>query len=336
MASTESHPATTSLPTCPICSGKDARFFANGTDRLFRAVEGSFVLLRCPNCRCVFQNPIPGEHEISRYYPRQYWWVSDGQGLTLAARILRQLERSYREFVARDHIRFLDRCARRAAAGKKLLLDIGCGSGLLLHLARGRGFEPHGMDISEQAVALARERYRIPVLQGKVGDDIWPPGQFDFVTMFHVLEHLPDPLAALRYVRRILKPDGHLIIQVPNVESLQARIFGARWYGLDVPRHLINFSPHAANLLLQKSGFAVQDRARFSLRDNPASIASSLAPGLDPVGRSARAGSHSALRRALLESAYFGMVLASLPAALLESALGYGGTIWLHARPVRM
>jgi SAM-dependent methyltransferase len=233
-----------------------------------------------------------------------------------------------------DHVRFLERCAGRTRAGERLLLDIGCGSGLFLHLARKRGFVPHGMDVSVAAAQLAQSLYGIQVRQGAIGDRIWSDGYFDFVTLFHVLEHLPEPRAALQYVRKLLKPDGNLILQVPNVESLQARLFGSRWYGLDVPRHLINFTPRSLDLLLREAGFEVRRRARFSLRDNPASIASSLIPELDPVGRAARHAESPTVPRAILDFAYLGLVTLCLPPALLESGIGHGGTIWVHARPL--
>jgi hypothetical protein len=150
--------------------------------------------------------------------------------------------------------------------------------------------------------------------------------------MFHVLEHLADPRAGLSYAAGLLKPEGGLLIQVPNIASVQARIFGRRWYGLDVPRHVINFSPQALKLLLEEAGFRIQDTARFSLRDNPASIASSLLPWLDPIGRHGRRRNRGALVEGALEAVYFGAVLMALVPALAESALGRGGTFWVCAK----
>jgi predicted SAM-dependent methyltransferase len=80
--------------------------------------------------------------------------------------------------------------------------------------------------------------------------------------MFHVLEHLPNPRFALEYAKGLLRPGGMLIIQVPNVSSLQARVFGRRWYGLDVPRHVINYTPKALSLLLEEMGFSFHVRTR--------------------------------------------------------------------------
>ena len=188
------------------------------------------------------------------------------------------------------------------------------------------------MDLSARAVALARDAYGLEVEQGNIGDDLWPNLRFDFITLFHVLEHLENPLAGLHYAAGLLKPQGNLIIQVPNIQSIQAKIFGKRWYGLDVPRHIVNFSPKALALMLGRAGFEIQGIARFSLRDNPASIASSLAPGLDPIGRHGRKRNARPLTDGLLEFAYLSLFVLSLPFALFESAFGRGGTIWVHAK----
>ena len=149
--------------------------------------------------------------------------------------------------------------------------------------------------------------------------------------MFHVLEHLTDPRLGLEYAAELLQPEGILIIQVPNVSSMQARLFGNSWYGLDVPRHVINYTPKALGFLLRGIGFEFRLIPRFSLRVNPASIASSLVPWLDPIGRKGRQlNSHPVLTGAM-EAAYFALVLLALPAAYLESACGRGGTIWACA-----
>lgn len=332
MNSSALQPGSDPAASCPICSTNETEFFVVGQDRLFCAVPDRFTLRRCGACGCIFQDPIPAQDKISSFYPKDYWWAPANRESSAVSRRLKSLETAYREFVAMDHVRFLERCAGRSGAGGRTLLDIGCGSGLFLHLARKRGFTPHGMDVSEAAVQLAQRHYALKVRRGSIGDDIWDAGQFDFITLFHVLEHLPDPKAALLYTRKLLKPDGSLIVQVPNAESLQARLFGRRWYGLDVPRHLINFTPRALGLLLGESGFEIHGRARFSLRDNPASIASSLIPGLDPVGRSARRARGITGIMAILDFVYLGIVILSLPMALLESAFGRGGTVWVHAR----
>jgi len=316
---------------CPICGAFKLSARTPGRDRLFGLAQGEFLLFRCRSCGCIFQHPFPENSALTKFYPREYWWSEQSSKQNRCTRLFRRLEKAYREFVTEDHARFLDFCARRRQGSEKLLLDIGCGNGTFLHVAKSHGFVPHGMDVSARAVEIAMEQYGCPVRQGEIGGKAWDDCQFDFVTMFHVLEHLTDPRAALKYARGLLRTSGLLIIQVPNVSSIQARLFGNRWYGLDVPRHVINFTPKALALLLQEMGFEFSLVSRFSLRDNPASIASSLVPWLDPIRRKAL-DSHPALN-GLMELIYFGLFLLAVPAALIESWCGFGGTIWACASP---
>jgi SAM-dependent methyltransferase len=194
-----------------------------------------------------------------------------------------------------------------------------------------RGFDAHGMDASGAAVDAVRREYSIDVREGSIGSPVWGDERFDFVTLFHVLEHVVEPRQALRYAGSLLRPGGCLIIQVPNVDSAQARIFGKRWYGLDVPRHVIDFSARGLAALLEETGWVVTRGKRFSLRDNPASIASSLVPALDPIGRSGR-GLRRGWRGAVAEVFYLGLFTVSVPLAWLEAMAGLGGTLWVAAR----
>ncbi len=325
-------PLSESGPKCPICLAGETGFFTKAVDRLFGLAPGNYPLFRCAACDCLFQHPMPNDRAIEQFYPETYWWDEGHQASSGFAGILRNLEKGYREFVAMDHVRYLEHCARQVQGAGRSLLDVGCGSGTFLYLAKRRGFEVHGLDFSSQAVSLARSQYGLNVQQGPVGGDAWEGHRFDFITMFHVLEHLPEPRKALSFAISRLKPAGSLIIQVPNVSSLQARLFGVRWYGLDAPRHVINLSPRGLRHLLAEAGLEGKVVSRFSLRDNPASLASSLAPGLDPIGRKGRKVKAGSLASALAETGYFTLVLAALPFAFLESAAGFGGTLWTHAR----
>ena len=318
--------------SCPVCASQAVSHFGDGRDRLFELAEGSFTLLRCGLCRCIFQFPLPDPSSIARFYPDSYWWTGETASRRRTALLLNHLERIYREFVASDHVRFLDRCAKAGGAHGCSLLDIGCGSGTFIYLASRRGYSVHGMDISATAARLARDCYGLEARQGDIGSDVWSGRKFDFVTMFHVLEHLPDPARAIEYASSLLKPEGSLILQVPNVESLQAGVFGLKWYGLDVPRHLINFSPEAIRLLLERGNFRIKRTARFSLRDDPAALASSIAPWLDPVGRKGRRRRSIPVLEVVVELLYFTLVATAVPLAWAEGMLGRGATIWVEAR----
>jgi SAM-dependent methyltransferase len=317
---------------CPICHAADSAPYAFCQDRLFGLAQGKFQLYRCLKCGCVFIDPIPDHSVLASWYPLEYWWSEASGSDSPWARLFRRLESVHRDFVTADHVRFLVSCAEKNAPRGRLLLDIGCGSGTFLHLAGQRGFVPHGMDASGRAVEIAHKQYGFPARQGEIGKDVWGGRRFDFITMFHVLEHLPDPRRGLEYARNLLEPGGILILQMPNMNSIQARVFRDRWYGLDVPRHIINFSPKALSLLLEEMGFTFEQSSRFSLRDNPASIASSAALRLDPIRRKGRRLDPNPVKAGAAEIAYFGLFLLSLPVAFLESLLGFGGTLWVSAR----
>jgi SAM-dependent methyltransferase len=150
--------------------------------------------------------------------------------------------------------------------------------------------------------------------------------------MFHVLEHLPDPRAYLVAARELLAPDGRLVVQVPNAASWQFRLLGRRWSGVDVPRHLFDFRSRDVERLLEACGMVVVRRKYFSLRDNPAGLASSVAPGLDPMARRVRRVAESDGARLAKDLAYLALAAAALPFTLAEAAFGAGSTVMMEAR----
>src|SRR5207237_6938624 len=127
-----------------------------------------------------------------------------------------------------------------------------------------------------------------------------------------------------------------IVLQVPSIDSWQFKLFGAKWYGLDIPRHVIDYSKNAMLKLLNDSGFVPHRIRHFNLRDNAPAFVSSLFPSLDPVSRAVRYRRRnihespiSAWTRHLL---YLMLVICTYPLAILESASGHGATIMIEAR----
>ena len=135
------------------------------------------------------------------------------------------------------------------------LLDVGCGSGTYMKLMRDLGWQVRGVELDEGAVRTARKA-NLDVRQGTM-DDLDPDvdGLFDVVTVGHVIEHTHDPIAALTAARSVLKPGGTLWIGTPNLGSLGARLFRARWRALEPPRHLVVFTGSSLTAALQRAGF---------------------------------------------------------------------------------
>jgi len=302
----------------------DARTLFDATDRLYQTTQKNFRVVECAGCGLIRLDPWPAAEELRSYYPDEYWFAP---GEDTASR----LEETYRRFVLRDHLGFVLRAVADTSS-EGPVLDVGCGGGLLLGMLQEHGLEVAGLETSRAAAATAWKQNRVRVICGDLERAPVRRRSCRAVTMFHVIEHLPDPAAYLKSARDLLAEDGRLVVQVPNAASWQFQLFGAHWNGVDVPRHLVNYREQDLERLLERCGFAVVRRKHFSLRDNPAGFASSVAPGLDPMARRVRKVQESTGGKLAKDLVYFGLVLGALPFTWLEAACGAGSTIMVEAR----
>jgi SAM-dependent methyltransferase len=312
------------MSACLVCGCDRSVPLFTAPDRLYRTTAKVFAVVRCQECGLARLDPQPHAEELRRYYPGNYWFAPDG---TAASRLME----AYRRLVLRDHVRFAAQ-AFDAGRARGPLLDVGCGGGLFLGMMRARGYSVAGLDFSPQAAAVAWQRQQVPAVCGDLANAPLRAGSFAGITMFHVLEHVPDPRAYLLAARDLLAPDGRLVVQVPNAASWQFRLLGRRWSGVDVPRHLFNFRGRDVEKLLEACGMVVVRRKYFSLRDNPAGLATSLAPALDPMARRVRRLAESPGVRLAKDLAFFALSLAALPFALAEAAFRAGSTVMIEAR----
>lgn len=193
-----------------------------------------FALRRCQNCDAAQTEPVP--RDLGPFYPPRY---RNFGGLT--ARVLESL--------------YLVRVRRwtRDFGRPGTALELGCGEGVMLAALRSHGWRVVGTERSTDAALAASRLHELPVFVGGL-DAIGPTSRFELIIMFHVLEHLADPAATLKQCAALLSPRGRLVIGVPNRSSWQARVFGPRWFHLDVPRHLYHFSPRSITAALAASG----------------------------------------------------------------------------------
>ncbi len=312
------------MMACLVCGGTTFRTVLTATDRLYQTTQREFQIVACEGCGLMRLAPLPTVDELSRYYPARYWYARDG---SVAAR----LEERYRRLVLGDHVRF---AVRALSEGGEcgVVLDVGCGGGLFGRMLRARGIVAVGLDSSPEAAAIAWRTNGVPVFCGDLAQAPLGEAACAGITMFHVLEHVYDPLVYLAAARRLLKPNGRLIVQVPNAGCWQFRWLGARWNGVDAPRHLTDFRARDLEALLAAAGFTVVRRKYFSLRDNPAGLATSLAPALDPMARRVRGVPESAAIKLGKDFAHFGLLAAAVPFTLLEAAFQAGSTIMIEAR----
>jgi SAM-dependent methyltransferase len=228
---------------CALCGHDEAELLFTGRDRLHN-VPGEFDVVRCKNCSMVYLNPRPVWAEVEEYYPADYAPYAQGTAPPL--------QRLIQSGGLRRKQRLVQNCKTSGS-----LLDVGCGSGdFIRFMAQSGGWTVFGLEQNAQAACSAAQISGAQVFCGRLEDADYAPRSFDVITMWHVMEHLADPRSALNTVRRWLKPDGRLVLAVPVLDSVDAKLFGPYWSGYDVPRHLFTYSVATLSSMLTCAGFA--------------------------------------------------------------------------------
>jgi SAM-dependent methyltransferase len=239
---------------CPLCGAGDVGVYHD---------QGYRRVVRCPGCRFTFTDPLPTRErkiEIERQAYR-------GELLPEVADFFRNCHRDFRDDpVIRGFRQALDWIAANGEKGK--LLDVGPGTGIFLHLAREKGWEPFGIDVCPESAEKAATEFGIRVDVGDFERFDYAPATFDAVTMLDVLEHTVDPLGFLRRAYEALKPGGVLYVAVPNQRCLMTVLLD-RWIRAGLPGrefflerlyvepHVYYFCPQTLRAMLGKVGFAM-------------------------------------------------------------------------------
>lgn len=216
-------------------------------DRFALAEGPSYDLQRCRVCGMIYLNPRPAEAMSGRYYQHEAYLPF----ASLAARptATQKLYDYLRQINLRWKRRLLSRfCARGA------LLDVGCGTGEFLAFMRASGWQVRGLERDPAAADWGRRNFQLDIETGSV-QDLKAGSPSDVITLWHVLEHLYSPKAALLHLRDQLTEGGQLIIAAPHIESFDARVYGSDWIALDVPRHVNHFTLPALQRLAETCGF---------------------------------------------------------------------------------
>jgi SAM-dependent methyltransferase len=263
------------LPTidapCFLCHGPEADPLWTTPDRAF-AVPGCYTVARCQRCGFLYQKPRVADAHLADCYPDHYPRHQEpspripfkgSRGRIKAARWALASALGYRELRdpsigvwTRLRARRLLRKIRWDCppwTGQGRYLDVGCGSGGALGVAKALGWLVTGIEVDEAAAAKAK-RFTDEIHVGDVLTAPFAPARFDVVTALHVLEHVPDPVAMIHRMLGWLAPDGLLIVEVPNAGGLGAGIFGKAWSGLELPRHLSHFSPESLERAVEQGG----------------------------------------------------------------------------------
>jgi SAM-dependent methyltransferase len=292
------------------------------------AGAGPFGLERCSACgsaATVGDAPDrPAMYEGGTYAPAQ----------GPAARLVGPL----RALAERDRLRFVSHLIPGAR-----VLEVGAGDGKLVAAMRSAGLDASGIDPSSAACEAAK-RAGVDVRRAGIDDAEVAAESLDGVVLWHSLEHLDDPGAALERIRGWLRPAGGLVLAVPNLDSWQARFGGDRWFHQDVPRHRLHLTPAGAAALLERNGYAVERTRHLLVEQNPLGMWQTMLNRLTAsrdvafrlLKRDVGEADRATRARDLGVTAIAGPLLA--PVALLaELAAGlarHGGSIVVQARAV--
>lgn len=218
----------------------------------------------CKECDSLFQYPIISDLELASYYPKVYYTKIGGDNRSVLARL--------REYIVRSNIdchykppfpfllpvnlfrRYFSKILPGEYGNNRSFLDFGCGNGDNLRLLSEYGWNCTGIEIDENHVArLRNEGLNVVALSPSQLES----GKYDAIRLWHVLEHLNNPIATLRELRRSLAVDGVVYCALPNFNSLNRIIFGQFWIGADAPRHVFAFTKKSLKYIFNATGFKI-------------------------------------------------------------------------------
>jgi SAM-dependent methyltransferase len=306
---------------CPVCASPDLGILFEARDRIYRATSDTYRIVECARCRLIRLDPYP-EAPATLEHPARC-----PAGDSAADRF----ERAYRRFVLTDHLNFITR-AIEAAGDEGPVLEASPEGGLLRSILAERGWPVLGLDSSVADAAQNRNVHGAAAVCASLVAAPLAPASCRAITMLQVLEHLDDPRAQVEAAHALLRPGGRLVLQAPNAGCWEFLLLGENWSGLDVPRHRIDFRARDLETLLESAGFEVVRRKHFSLRDNPAGLAMSLAPCLAPVVRRARGTVEGPAMKLAKHLLWCGLTVACVPFTVLEAACRAGSTVMIEAR----
>jgi SAM-dependent methyltransferase len=233
---------------CPLCGRDDAELVLEAQDPAPTTGPGLlFAVVRCRACGIWYTNPRPDARSIGAFYPSDYSPHRRPRKMRLA-----KSRSLFGRFSGRS-------CPERRGDlpwhGQGRLLDFGCGGGGFLKRMADQGWKVTGLDAAVGAVRRVQDEFGLRALVGSLPHPDLQPCSFDVLSMWHSLEHVHDPLAILREAYQLLVPGGKLIVACPNIDGLPFRWFGSAWFGLDLPRHMVHFTPRTLTEMLTAAGF---------------------------------------------------------------------------------
>lgn len=230
------------INSCKLCSSKKINKKFNIKDRSY---------YKCKNCGIVFHNKIPVD--LNGIYNSELYYVKERQPTEEHFGYNDYIY--YRPYLEEHFENIIIELEKYSKKGR--LLDIGCALGFFINVAKRRGYEVTGIDISKFAVEYAKSNYNLNVFCGELKDFNFEPDYFDVVVLNDFLEHIINPQVLIKEVYRILKKRGVIVINTPNINSISFQFFRRSWWYIKLAEHLFIYNYKSIKYLLNCSGFEI-------------------------------------------------------------------------------
>ncbi len=233
------------LDQCPVCNSTQHKAFLACVDHTVS--RETFSIVQCDSCGFKFTNPRPQETDLGKYYKSEDY-VSHSN---TKKGFINSTYQSVRKYTLLKKLQLISKYFK---TGK--ILDIGCGTGEFLNTCKSAKWQTLGIEPDVDARQMAIKNFGLDVREEDELTGL-PDASFDVISMWHVLEHVPRLNERVEELKRLIKPNGIIIIAVPNCNSLDAKIYKEEWAAYDVPRHLYHFTPKDIDALFAKQGLKV-------------------------------------------------------------------------------
>ena len=227
---------------CPWCESEKTQIHLWLKDEFL--THEDFQIYECLHCGLLFTEPRPSKDKIGAYYKSEEYYSHQENKKGFIPKLY--------EGVKSVNLKHKYKIAAKGKCVGKML-DIGCGVGDFLHTAEQHGWQCTGVEPSEDAKAIASKRIKAEIISSedleKISDET-----FDVITMWHVLEHVDNLKWQVKQLQRLIKPDGRIVIALPNYKSYDAEYYKEKWAAYDVPRHLNHFNKKTLAKIFNSQG----------------------------------------------------------------------------------
>jgi SAM-dependent methyltransferase len=236
------------IDQCPVCGNTHFSPYLICKDYLISKQD--FAIQQCTNCGFRLTNPRPTADRIGEYYKSEDYVSHNDSG----GGLINTAYRTVRSYTLQSKLALINKLNK----GQGRILDVGCGTGAFLETCKNGGWAVMGMEPDPDARAIAVQKLSVPIQPSL--DELSGMGPFDIISLWHVLEHIPDLNHAIPQLKNLLAGEGTLLIAVPNSDSYDATYFKEYWAAYDVPRHLHHFTPSTIEPLFKKHGFRLVEQ----------------------------------------------------------------------------